>query len=242
MTQLRDHNPIIIEEFNGYWKRGDKDSVPSDHFSDANNIQYIESGFETRSGLDTFIAKGNIVRMYNYKMQTGESLLELDSNGNIWHSLIDGSNTTYGPILSIPTMTDFGFIAVNGRAYITPFATEIDGLGFNFQRGLQNEFVYVYKGDGTLARKAAGNPPTNSDDSPFVAYNSEITGKIDKGIHAIAISYSDGIGDSTALGTTVRPVIYAPGGQQAIVNNLPIGPVGITQRKIWATQAIDISL
>ena len=239
MTRLRDHDPIILEEFNGFWKRGDKDSVPSDHFSDTNNCQSIESGFETRDGLDTFIAKGNIVRQYNYKMQNGESLLALDTDGNIWHTLIDGSNTIYGPILSISGMTDFGFISIAGRAYITPFSTETDALGVNFQRGLANEFVYVYKGDGNPARKAAGNPPTNNSDTPLIAYNSNIDGKIDQGIHVIGISFSDGVDDSTAIGTTVRPLIYAPGGKQAKLDNMPIGASGITQRKIWSTKAID---
>ena len=119
MANFRGHEPVVIEEFNGLWRRGDADSVPIDHFSDCNNIQYIESGFETRDGLDTLIAKNNVVRMYNYRMQTGESLLLLDNNGDIYHALLDGSNTVYGPILSIAGMTDFGFVAVAGRAYIT---------------------------------------------------------------------------------------------------------------------------
>jgi hypothetical protein len=47
----------------------------------------------------------------------------------------------------------------SGRAYITPFTTELVG-SLNRERGLTGEFVYVYKGDGTAARKAAGNKPT----------------------------------------------------------------------------------
>lgn len=239
MGYNRGHQPVVIEDFNGLWRRGDKDSVPIDHFSDVNNIQYIESGFETRDGLDTLIAKGNVVRMYNFKIQTGESLLLLDATGDIYHALLDGSNTVYGPILSIPAMTDFDYEGVAGRAYITPFFTDVDNNGVNYQRGLQNEFVYVYKGDGTSARKAAGQPPTNSDDTPLVAYNSIVDGIIDQGIHVIGVSFSNGIDDSTAIGTTARPVIYAEGGKQAILDNIPIGPAGITERKIWMTKAID---
>jgi hypothetical protein len=237
---MRDHQPVVLEEFNGLWKRGDEDSVPIDHFSECNNIQFFESGFETRDGLTTLLAQGNVLRIYNYVRQEGESLLILDSNGDIYHALLDVAETVYGPVLSIPTMTDFGFTAYNGRAYITPYKTETkSNTGENYQRGLQNEFVYVYKGDGSAARKAAGNPPTNGDNKAIVAFNSSIDGKIDKGIHAFAVTFSDGAGDSIALGPAVKPTIYAAGGQEAILNNIPIGGVGITQRKIWSTKAID---
>lgn len=237
---LRSHEPIVLEEFNGLWKRGDEDSCPLDHFPQCNNIKFIESGFETRPGLDTLIAKGNILRMYNYKMQTGESLIALDTNGDIYHSLLDGSNTIYGPILHIDDMTDFGFVAIAGRAYISPFKTFVDDNGVNYQKGIQNEFLYVYKGNGSLARKAAGNPPTNSDDTPLVAFNSPIDGLIDKGIHVIACAFGNGVGGiSTGLGPSVFSVIYAPGNKEAIVNNLPIGGVGITQRFVYMTKAID---
>jgi hypothetical protein len=243
---LRDHNPINLEEFNGLWMRGDEDSVPSDHFADCENIQYIESGFETRDGLDTLLARGEIIRLYNYRMQTGESLLLLDSSGNIYHALLDGSNTIYGPILSISGMTDFGFVSISGRAYITPFATFTDLNGIDYQKGLEDEFVYVYKGDGTDARKAAGDPPTNSDDAPFIAYNSSINGVVTPGIHVLAITFSNGADDSTALGTTVRPLIYAVAnpinGNQIIVNHLSLGGAGITERRIWMTHAIDPAL
>lgn len=240
MAYHRGHQPVVIEEFNGLWKRGDADSVPLDHFAECNNIQFIESGFETRDGLDTLLAKGDVLRMYNYKLPDGDSLLILTSDGSIFHALLDGSNTVYGPLLTIATMTDFNFVQFNSFAYITPFTTFTDGLGNDYQKGLENEFVYVYKGDGTNARKAAGDPPTNSDDTPLVAYNSIVDGVIDQGIHVIGVGYIDGGGNrSTAIGTTVRPVIYAPGQKQAILNNIPIGPPGTASREIYMTLAID---
>lgn len=227
---MRDHKPIILEEFNGLWKRGDADSVPQDHFSEAINIQFIQGGFETRDGLDTYIAKGDVVRLYNYIMQTGESLLVLDTNGDIWHCI--NEVTIYGPILSIPEMTDFGFTAIAGRAYITPFATFLDDNGIKYQKGLENEFTYVYKGDGTAARKAAGNPPTNSDLKPFVCFNSSQIGLIDAGVHVIAVSVDGG-----PLGPTIFPVVQAPGGFQIQLTNIPI--VAGADRTIVMTKAID---
>lgn len=95
--------------------------------------------------------------MYNYPTADKNTLLVLTAGGNIYH-VVD-SATIFGPILTIANMTDFGFTPYAGRAYITPFGTELIG-GLNRERGLQNEFVYVYKGDGTPARKAAGNKPT----------------------------------------------------------------------------------
>lgn len=236
---MRDHQAIPIEDFNGLWSRDPIESCPIDHFTDCENVQSGERSVKTRDGIDTFLAKGNILRMYNYKMLTGESLILLDTVGDFYHALLDGSETVYGPILSIPTATDFGFEAKAGRAYITPFTTFVDGNGRNYQKGIENEFVYVYKGDGTAARKAAGNAPTNSEDTPFIAYNGSQEGAVDLGIHALAVTFSDGADDSTGLGTTILPVIYAPGGKNIVVGNLPIGGVGITERRIWMTKVID---
>lgn len=234
---LRDHQPIVIEEFNGLWSRGGADSVPLDHFSDCENIKFIESGFETRPGLDTFVGKGDVLRLYNYKTQTEEGLLILDINSDIYHQLLDGSDTLYGPILHVDEMTDFGFQSYNGRAYITPYKTYTDGLGNKYSKGLENEFVYVYKGDGTTARKAAGFPPTNAttvDNQNFHSFNSQFDGVVDKGIHLLTVLYN-----GATLAIEVFPVIYAPGRKEIECINIPLGPLGTTSRVIAMTRAID---
>lgn len=234
---MRDHLPVTIEDFKGLWKRGPDDSCPIDHFSDGQNVAFIESGFETRPGLDTFIGKGDVLRIYNYKTQTAEGLLILDINNDIYHALLDGSNTLYGPVLHIADMTDFGFQVYNGRAYITPFKTFTDGLGNKYSKGLENEFVYVYKGDGTMARKAAGFPPTNAttvDNQNFHAFNSQFDGVVDKGVHLVTVLFN-----GTTLALQVFPVIYAPGRKEIELVNIPLGPVGTTSRLISMTHAID---
>ena len=238
---MRDHKPYIIEEFMGLWARGDADSTPGDHFVDCNNVDYIESGVKTRDGLDTLFAKGNVVRMYNYVQPTGDSLLILDTSGDFWHALLDGSDTIYGPILSIPGATDFAFVAMNTYAFISPFNSTTIPSGISQEVGLQGEFVYVYKGDGTAARKAAGFPPTRSADSfGLIAYPNINVGIVDRGIHVVAVTYSNGSGDSGALGTTIRPVVYTIGETELVVDRIPISTdPGITQRKIWMTHAID---
>lgn len=243
MPGIRDHEPVVIEEFNGWWKRGDDESCPLDHFIQADNVQYGHSSVMTRDPLD-FYQKNvtplkKITRIYNYVLQTGQSLLVLVEGGKIYH-IID-PNTMFGPILDIPTMEDFGFVAYNGRAYITPFKNYVNTLGKNVQLGLKGNFLYVYKGDGTQARKAAGFPPKNgiigqpdSPKKPFIAHNTTTDGKIFAGIHVFAVAFNGG-----QLGPLpIFPVVDAPGGKQVQLENIPIGPAGTTSRTVVGTQAI----
>ena len=236
---MRDHDPIVLEEFNGLWRRGDRETTPRDHFSDCDNVNCIEGGFETRPGVGSYGASNsngsisNALRHYNYKCPSGESLLVLDASGSIYHSI--GNTILYGPILTIPGMTDFGFVGINGRAYITPFHTIYNSLGDPIEVGLENEFVYVYKGDGTPPRKAGGNKPSIwFAKAPFTVTNSSIDGDISKGIHWFAVSFNGGI-----RGQEIFQNIIAPGNKQATLFNIPIGPPGTVSRTITATKAIE---
>lgn len=240
MAVNRSHEPVIIEEFMGLFKRGDADSCPIDHFSDCNNLKAIESGFESRDGLDTLIARGNVVRMYNYKMTLGESLIILDNEGNWWHALLDGSNTVYGPILTIADAEDFDIYVNNGNCYITPFKTYTDNNGQDYQLGLPDEFVYVYKGDGTQARKAAGVAPSGGS-SGLVGYPSSIAGVITPGIHIIGVTAIQGGDESGNLGPEGLSVVYIEEAGQINLNNIPLGPGGTDGRRIYITKAIEFS-
>jgi len=189
---MRDHTPILLEKFNGLWDRGDIEETPMDHFSDCVNLQFIGSnGFGTRDGIgphqDMVAPISNILRMYNYPTSDKNTILLLTSGGNIYH-VVD-TTTVFGPILSIPAMTDFGFVPYSGRAYITPFTTELVS-GLNRERGLQNDFVYVYKGDGTTSRKAAGAGPTTS----IVAALTVGAGHTDKGVHVFGYVFETDTG------------------------------------------------
>jgi hypothetical protein len=222
---VRDHEPFVIEDFGGLWVRGDAESVPSDHFVQADNIQYIHSGFETRDGLDKYqttgVPLGKILRIYNYTMQTGQSILILTEGGKIYHMV--GTNTIYGPILTIPTMEDFGFVAYAGRAYITPFKTYIDSQGVNYELGLKNEYVYVYKGDGNPARKAAGNAPSVPGTPLVASLGTASTGPAtDAGLHLIAVVYETDTGHYTALGPEVFASLDFSGAHNILVSNIPV--------------------
>lgn len=164
MAELRDHQPIVIDQFNGLWQRGDADNTPLDHFQNCNNLRFIgDSSFGTRAGLDISqdvnVPLTNIKRIYNYPTNTANTLIVLTYDydadaGSIYH-VVD-STTVFGPLLTIDGMTDFAFVPYAGRGYISPFGT-FDVGGLNVEKGLEGEFLYVYAGDGTAARKAAGS-------------------------------------------------------------------------------------
>lgn len=208
---LRDHSPYIFDKFNGLYDRGDKDSTPPDHFQECDNIRYFgDSAFGTRYGIgvsqDVDVPLDNVKRFYNYPTQTGNTLIVLtydyDTNeGNIYH--VVNSTTVFGPILTITGMTDFAFVPFAGRAYISPFGTfqitALSGDPLNIQKGLENEVLYVYLGDGTAARPAAGNPITGN-----MTIANGAAGFTDPGLHIFGIVYETDSGYLSppyALGT-----------------------------------------
>lgn len=160
---MRDHDSKNISKFNGLYKRGHPDDTPEDHFQGSNNMRHLGENIVTREGItisqdiNAITPLQNVRRIYNYPMLTQNSLLVLSydpntSTGTISHVV---NSTTQYTVLSTTGMTDFAFVPFGGRAYISPFGT-FDNNGENVEKGLQNEFLYVYKGDGVAARKAAG--------------------------------------------------------------------------------------
>ena len=223
---MRDHQPILLDEFNGLWKRGDPESCPIDHFSDANNIQFIQSGFETRDGIDTYSAYPDVRRMYIFVKPSGESLLILDGLGNIYDT---GSATPFMPILTISGMTDFAMISFAGRAYINPN---------NGVTGLQNEHIYVYLGDGTAARKAGGVAPVDADGALAAAAGA--AGNVEAGVHIFGVVYETDTGFLTKIGPDTLPAFTASGTTKVDLSNIPVSPNSyVVARHIVATKAID---
>jgi len=232
---MRDHSPITIENFNGLFDRGGADSVPLDHWSDCNNVQVIEGGFETRPGINTLVVSEDasipdVLQVYTYRKLESESLLVLDINGNIFDT---GSPTPLTPILTIPTMIDFGFTIIDGRAYISPTADK--------NHGMINEFVYVYKGDGITARKAAGQPPKDADGIMTASAGS--TGNVEAGVHIFGVVYETDTGFDTQIGPDTLATITASGTTTVDLSSIPVSPNSyVTKRRIVATRAIDPTL
>lgn len=232
---MRDHDPLTIEDFNGYYNRGDKETVPPDHFAEINNIQYTESGFETRDGIDSYntpisIALDDVLRVHPFTMQSQQSLLVLTAGGFIHH--VVSATVIHMNILSLPLMTDFNVTSVAGRAYITPFFTNAN----NQEVGLQLEFLYVYLGTGALARKAGGNPPTGT---PLIATASGV-GFSDIGFKIFAVVYETDTGYLTALGPQIFATATSVSNTIGFdITNIPIPTdVFIVKKHIVATKTI----
>jgi len=229
---LRDHEPIEINEFNGLWRRGDPDDTPLDHFSNCENIQFESgAGFLTRAGINIFqhlnVPLTGILRIYNFPTQTANTLLVLTTGGKIYHVIDDV--TVFGPILTIATMTDFGFAPFAGRAYITPFFTNSDGI----EVGIDNEFLYVYLGDGlSVARKASVTPPVTNTLAAALG-----TGASDAGLHIFGVVYETDTGALSAPAdfTTLVQTL----GNGVSFTGIPVSPDSfVTKRHIVATKAI----
>lgn len=232
---LRDHDPIILDKFNGLWARGDYENTPLDHFTDCNNVKFVgSSSFAVRDGVgidqDVTSPLTNVLRMYNYPTQTANTLLVLTSGGNIFH-VVD-STTIFGPILTIPAMEDFGFIPYAGRAYITPFATSVVG-GLNQELGLSGEAVYVYKGDGTTARKAAGAGPTSN-----LTPANGAAGHTDAGLHIFGYVFETDTGYLSPPGGLVA---FTTGAALSVsFTNVAVSPsAAVVKRHIVASKVIQ---
>ena len=225
---MRNHKPLVISKFNGLWKRGDTEDTPLDHFSDCQNIQFFGTGFESRYGLAPYSIDpnncGNLQNMrraYPYIRPDRESLLALDNSGNIYDTT---GPTPCTPILSIVGMTDFTFVAIAGRAYISPS---------NGITGLQNEFIYVYKGDGSYARKAGGDGPTGS----AILIGSTLGGDVEPGYRVFGVIYETDTGFLTSPGcfNFINNFVQTYND----LSNIPISPDNfVTKRHIVATKAI----
>lgn len=198
---LSSHKPIVLDRFNGLWARGDVGQVPSDHFTYANNIRHIGTqAFGTRHGVGIHqtvsVPLSNVRRIYNYPTPTGNTLIVLtlndDDEGEIYH--VASESVVYGPILTIAGMTDFGFAPYAGRAYITPFSSFAVG-DLNVEKGLEDEFLYVYMGDGTPARKAGGAPLSGS-----LTITDGAAGHTDAGFHLFAFVAETSSGFYTSPG------------------------------------------
>jgi hypothetical protein len=232
---VRDHQPIVIDKFNGLWSRGNIEETPLDHFSDCNNLRYVGSHtFGTRFGIgrhqDVASPLSSILRLYNFPTDDGNTLLVLTSGGNIYH-VVDAT-TIHGPILTIAAMTDFGFVPYNGRAYITPFTTEVVG-GLNIERGLTGEFVYVYLGDGTSARKAGANPPSGT-----VTVANGAAGHTDAGDHVFGVVFET---DTGYLSAPAALTMFTTGASNSVsFTNVPVSAQSfVTKRHIVASKVIQ---
>lgn len=184
MSNFRGHPPEILTQFKGLWRRGDVDTTPLDHFAECQNFNLSDvNSLQTRPGIgisqNVEVPLSNVKRIYNYNTGSANTQLVLveneDGEGEIYH--VVNESTLFGPILTIDGMDDFAFAPYGGRAYISPFASFPQGQ-LTIEKGLEDEVVYVYAGDGTAARPAAGEPLTGN-----MTIANGAAGNTDPGLH-----------------------------------------------------------
>jgi hypothetical protein len=233
---MRDHSAISLEKFRGLWQRGDPENTPLDHFQQASNVKFIGDNIQTRDGIDIVqdvaIPLNNIRRIYNYPTQTANTLIVLVENdageGEIYH-VVD-STTTYGPLLTIADMEDFAFVPYAGRGYISPFKSFTVG-DLIIQKGLENEFLYVYLGDGTTPRAAAGIGPTAG---TLTIGNG--TGNTDAGIHLFGVVFEY---DTGYLSPPARIAEFTTSATNGVsFGTVPTGGANVVKRHIVASKVI----
>jgi hypothetical protein len=240
---MRNHDPILIEEINGFWSRGEIDTCPPDHFTEFINHKTIESGSQTRDGVRIVKASTSPLRIWPYPdAGVGDGYLELRADNKIYHvyggiSFGVPSFTVFQVSNAITGMTDFAFTSINGRAYISPSTST--NLG-----GLPGEFIYVYDGGGVnQMRKAAGTGPTVAEGA-MAAANSATTGNVEAGIHVFGVVYETNSGFLTQIGPDrAYPTVTATGTKKVDLSAIPIfgggGGTLITKRHIVASKLID---
>ena len=234
---LRDHQGITINQFNGLWDQGNPLNTPRDHFWDGENVRFDgNNSIASRNGVDiyeqTASPLGNVVRVYNYITQTANTLLCLvwdGVNGSIYH--VTGPTTVLGPVLTVAGMSDFGFAAYAGRAYLSPFGSFAVG-DLYVEKGLQNEVVYVYRGDGTAATPAAGDAPSGT-----VTVANGAAGNTDAGQHLFGVVYE------TDTGYLSPPAAFRSFTTSASLSvsfsTIPVSPASnVVRRHIVATKVI----
>lgn len=208
---MRNHEPTVINNFNGLYHRGEAYNCPPDHFSDCNNIKFSDRSFEMpRDGIGPHSPYKNVVRIYAFN----QSLLVLDIDGNIYHT--DRPPNSLSPILT-GAGSDFSFAKYANRAFLA-----------------SNKPVQVYTyGDAAGARNAAGFAPITA---PGLAIGG--AGNCEQGVHVLKVLYETDTGFLTGLSPGAS--VTLPDGTTAIDVTLPISPSpNVIKRHVVATLAID---
>lgn len=234
----RGHEAVSIDTFKGLFKQGNDEEAPQGYLIDGENLRFVgEKALGVRPGVarhQTVSAPlGNVVRVYNYITQDANTLLALTwdgTTGNIYHVTAPG--TVLGPILTKTGMSDFAFVAYAGRAYLSPFTTYNTG-GINQEKGLQNEFLYVYLGAGVAAAKAAGVAPTGT-----ITVANGAAGNTDPGDHLFGVVYETDTGYLSAPGE-FSSIFVTSSTLSVSFTGISTGPANVTKRHIVATKVIE---
>lgn len=219
---IQDYKPIVLDDFEGLYKRGSPDECPKDHAICCENLIFTAAReFRTRDGTGTSVAttwpvKKSCLATFN---DSQVILITLDLSGNLYQ----GNNPT--PLLSIADMIDFSFLNIFNKFYLLPITQTSAGLG------LAN--LQVWRGPGFAMRDAAGKRPTGTITAADGA--ADPTGGLDPGVHKFTVAYETDTGFITPPDLTL--VSYtAPGAKKVDLSNIPTGPATTVARHILVTR------
>ena len=221
-----DHTPLITEKFRGLYSRNNDDGVPEGYCIDILNMKFNKDILLTREGSEFKHTVNNGVRFFEYR-KIGETprYIYLNSFGQFFDSLFPST-----PIYTDASITDFSMTVMYNRAYITPH---------NRIEGAPGKSVLVYTGGGT-ARIAAGTAPVSF---TLAAAENPASGKVETGVHLLAVAFITDTGFITApgIGTGIKE-FTATGAHKIDVSSIPLGGSGTAKRILLATKSIPVSL
>lgn len=233
-----EHQPIVLNAFNGLWARGKDEACPQDHFTDCGNVDYSQSSVFTRAPYTKDFG-GNIgilrERLYiaNVSGTTTVFILALDSAGNFYQlQLSPTPATNYTTLLASinapnPFPLDFDLVNINGRAYIT-FAFGSTGIPFSTLPAVPPT-IYVY--DGTTIRAAGSIRPVTG----TWTITATAGGTVDVGQHSVAVAFESNTGFISSLLFYPPGIAITAGNQTIHMTNIPTGPASTIARRIYVS-------
>lgn len=216
--QKSDYQQLTIDRFNGLYKRGMADQCPSDHAVCCDNCKFPKPGeVSSRDGVVVSYALNHPVKrgfLASFDDNTLE-LITLDYEGNLYR---DNDPT---PIFTDANLDDFAAINLFNKCFILPLGTTFPPPN-----------LQVLSEPLATIRDAAGVKPSSA-----VTAADGAAGKVDVGVHKIAVSYITDTGFITPPNAV--PTVYAaPGDLQIDLTNIPVsGASHIVGRKILVTRA-----
>lgn len=211
---------IKVLDFEGWYDRGEEDSVLPPYLVSAQNVIYEDKEVKTREGISldkTYSNLNGASTIVKFLKNPTEIIYVFSDATNIRRQDTDATILTgTGGTPAIRGLTAFG------RAY--------------FIVNLSNSttaYLYVWTGTGN-ARKACGSAPTGA----TLAAVTSGAGKIERGTHVFKVCFETDTGFITPPGNTQFVAYVAAAGDSVDFSGIPTGPAGTSKRHIIATRAI----
>lgn len=230
------HQPITIENMKGLWNRDNfvgKGSVPQDHFSIAQNIDFSNSNVIARAPFTVLYDDLSVdkppVRMFSARFvnRNGDpcNFLFINTQDGHLFSYNYDTGVTDEYLLSFSSETDFDYQLWNNRLYISPSS----------QQGYHISGVPLQVFDGVTMRDAAGGASA----STFTNAASG-AGIVQAGNHFYGVCFETDTGYITppTISTSSSTPVATSGSQAVSLTSIPTGGPEVVARWIVATKTI----